>query len=118
MRLLLLLVLAGSFADEAASQSPPDDPAGLEFFEKKIRPLLADRCYSCHSATATKLKAGLRLDSREAALKGGDTGPAVVPGTPEKSLLVEAVSYKNIDLRMPPKGKLSEGQIADLTDWV
>ena len=75
------------------------------------------------SATATrdKIKGGLVLDSREAALTGGDTGPAVVPAIPAKSLLIEAIRYANEDLQMPPKkatGKLSDEQIALLTEWV
>jgi hypothetical protein len=76
------------------------------------------RCYRCHSAQSEKLKGGLRLDSREGAIKGGDTGPALVPGHPEKSLLIEAISYVNVDLQMPPKGKLTAPEIADLTQWV
>ena len=109
----LLLLLAGVVAaDDAAPQVAPEDPTGIEFFEKKIRPILVERCHSCHSATAAKLKGGLRLDSLEAALKGGDSGSALVPGQPEKSRLVDAVSYKNVDLRMPPKGKLPAEQIA------
>ncbi len=91
---------------------------GDEFFEKRIRPTLAERCYKCHSSKSEKLKGGLRLDSREAMLKGGDTAPAVVPGQPEKSLLVEAVRYGNVDLQMPPKGMLSKEQIADFEQWV
>src|SRR5438046_1517061 len=114
----LLLLIAGAVSAEAAPQAAPDDPAAAEFFEKKVRPILVDRCHSCHSATATKLKGGLRLDSLGAALKGGDTGPAVVPGNLEKSLLVDAISYRNVDLRMPPKSKLPAEQIADLTEWV
>ncbi|MCI0537521.1 MAG: PSD1 and planctomycete cytochrome C domain-containing protein, partial [Verrucomicrobiales bacterium] len=88
------------------------------FFEKRIRPVLVERCYKCHSADSEKLKGGLRLDSRPLALKGGDTRPAVVPGDPEKSLLIEAIGYANVDLQMPPKGKLSPAQIADFTTWV
>src|SRR5579864_6337688 len=110
----LLLVLLGSWAVSEAQ----DDPASLEFFEKNVRPVLVDRCYSCHSATAAKLKGGLRLDSLEGALKGGDSGPALLPGRPEKSPLIEAVAYKNVELRMPPKGRLPDQQIADLTEWV
>jgi hypothetical protein len=89
-----------------------------EFFEKRIRPLLADRCYSCHSAKAEKLKAGLRLDSRAALLLGGESGVVVVPGRPDQSRLIEAVRYGNVDLQMPPKGKLLDQQIADLEIWV
>src|ERR1700727_2602738 len=89
-----------------------------EFFEKKIRPLLAEHCYSCHSQSAKKLKAHLLVDSRDGLLKGSDTGPAIVPGSPEKSLLVKAISYTDVDLTMPPRGKLSESAIADLTSWI
>jgi hypothetical protein len=118
MRKLLFVLMAGIVAAQDAPPSAPDDSAGTEFFEKRVRPVLIERCYSCHSATAPKLKGGLRLDSLEAALKGGDSGPAVVAGEPQKSLLIEAVSYQNVDLRMPPKGRLPQPQIADLREWV
>jgi cytochrome c553 len=96
-----------------------DDAAGIEFFEKKIRPVLADHCYKCHSAQAEKLKGGLKLDTRADVLKGGDTGPAIVPGQPEQSLLIKAVRYADENLQMPPKDKkLSAEQIADLEAWV
>ena len=75
-------------------------PSQVQFFESKIRPLLADNCYKCHSQQAEKLKGGLLLDTREGVLKGGDTGPAIVPGDPEKSLLIEAVRYTNPDLQI------------------
>jgi hypothetical protein len=91
----------------------------LEFFENKIRPILADNCYKCHSHEAPKLKGGLSLEFRDTILKGGDTGPALVPGDPEKSLLIKAVRYTDPDLQMPPKNKkLSDDQIANLTMWV
>lgn len=91
----------------------------FEFFEQHIRPLLVDNCYKCHSATSEKVKGGLLLDTRDGLLKGGDTGPAVVPGDPEKSLLIKAVRYGDPDLQMPPKDKkLSDSQIADLVAWV
>src|SRR6186713_889573 len=77
-------------------------PQETDFFEKRIRPLLADHCYKCHSTGADKVKGGLLLDSRASLLKGGDTGPGFVPGTPAKSLLIEAVGWKNEDLQMPP----------------
>jgi len=92
--------------------------ADLEFFEKRIRPLLVQNCYKCHSTKAKKLKGGLRLDYRAGVLKGGDSGPALQPGKPEMSRLVEAINYGNVDLEMPPSGKLSASQIADLTEWV
>ncbi len=93
-------------------------PEQVEFFERRIRPVLTDQCYSCHSHSGEKLKANLFLDSREDALKGGDTGPAMIAGQPEKSLLIEAIRYGNPDLQMPPKKRLSPEQVADLTAWV
>ncbi len=99
-------------------------PAGisaedLQFFENRIRPVLADHCYKCHGRDADKVKGGLMLDTREGLLHGGDTGPAIELGNPDKSLLVQAIRYTDEDLQMPPKGKkLSDAQIADLTEWV
>ena len=100
----------------------PQSPGDFEFFEKKIRPVLVEHCYQCHSATAEKLKGGLLLDSKEGSLKGGESGkPAIVPGDAVKSLLIEAIRYANEDLQMPPKkagGKLSDEQIADFSVWI
>lgn len=94
-------------------------PAQAQFFETKIRPVLAEKCYKCHSQSAERVKAGLLLDTRDAVLKGGENGPAIVPGDPGKSLLIKAVRYTDPDLQMPPKGnKLSDEQIADLEAWV
>jgi hypothetical protein len=104
-----LLALTGSAAA---------DDAGIEFFEKKIRPVLAKHCYQCHSAQAKKLRGGLALDSRDGVRKGGDSGPAVVPGRPEQSLLLKAISYAEEDLKMPPKGILPANVRADLRRWV
>jgi hypothetical protein len=96
-----------------------DDAAGIEFFEKKIRPVLVDSCYRCHSATANKVRGGLVVDTRTGLLQGGDSGPAIVPGDPDKSRLIKAVRYTDEELRMPPKDeKLSASQIADLEAWV
>ena len=95
------------------------DAKGVEFFESQIRPLLADKCYQCHSRQSKKVKGGLLLDSPEALLKGGDSGPIVVPGDLDNSLLIKAVRYKDEDLRMPPDGKrLTEAQVAELETWV
>ncbi|QOV90464.1 PSD1 and planctomycete cytochrome C domain-containing protein [Humisphaera borealis] len=99
-----------------AAESP--SPGDLEFFENKIRPVLIERCYKCHSHKEGKDKGGLYLDSRAALLAGGDNGPSIVAGDPGKSKLIEAIAYKNVDLQMPPKGKLSEQQVADFTEWV
>src|SRR5690349_4655066 len=99
-----------------------DRSAGVEFFEQRIRPVLVERCYKCHSAEAEqnkKLKGKLRLDTRDGILKGGESGkPAIVPGDADHSLLIEAILYKNEDLQMPPKGRLSEAQVADFVAWV
>ena len=92
------------------------EPAHEAFFEKKIRPLLAENCFKCHGEE--KQKGGLRLDSRAEALIGGDLGPAFVPGHAEQSRLIEAVRYTNEDLQMPPKKRLSPTEIADLTTWI
>ncbi len=79
-----------------------------EFFEKKIRPLLAEKCLNCHGGPGGKVKGGLKLTSRAEMLKGGDSGEAVKPGLPNESLLLKAVKYTDDDLKMPPKGKLSD----------
>ncbi|HKX61788.1 MAG TPA: PSD1 and planctomycete cytochrome C domain-containing protein [Verrucomicrobiae bacterium] len=114
----LFLPLASALAASPASADKPD-AAGLEFFEKHIRPVLIDNCYACHSAGAEKLKGSLYLDTRAGLLKGGDTGPAIVPGNPEKSLLIRAVRYTDKDLKMPPKDKkLTDEQIEHLEMWV
>ena len=93
--------------------------ASADFFHQQVEPILRENCFKCHSHSADKIKGGLLLDSRSAALAGGDSGPVLVPGDPEKSLLVEAIRYANEELQMPPKGKkLSSEQIATLTEWV
>jgi hypothetical protein len=95
------------------------DPAGEEFFEKKIRPVLIEHCYRCHSTSAEKLKGELLLDTREGMLKGGISGkPAVVPGQVERSLLIEAIRYENEDVQMPPKKRLKPEQVRDFEHWV
>jgi hypothetical protein len=88
------------------------------FFEKEIRPLFHEHCYKCHSAEAEKLKGGLLLDSRQGWATGGDSGPAIVPGDVEGSLLLRAVSYEDDDLQMPPKYKLADHERTALAKWV
>jgi Protein of unknown function (DUF1553)/Protein of unknown function (DUF1549)/Planctomycete cytochrome C len=90
--------------------------AQSHFFETRIRPLLAEHCFKCHGTK--RQRADLRLDSRERLLKGGTSGPVVVPGKPEASLLIKAVLHTDPDLKMPPKERLTTRQVADLTDWV
>jgi len=107
------VLLATAFALNA----PAFADEGLDFFEKKVRPLLAERCLDCHSE-AKKVKGGLRLDLREGWVKGGDSGPAIVPGEPDKSLFITAIRYSDRDLQMPEKRKLPDEEIAILEQWV
>ena len=114
----VLVLISGvvSAAEPAATA-----PEGILFFETKIRPVLADACYQCHSVSAKeqgKLKGGLFLDTREGVLAGGDTGPSITPGKPDASLLVKAVRWNDPDMEMPPKHKLPQQQIADLAKWI
>jgi len=110
-RSLLAAGLLLGFQGGLAGQSPTD----AEAFEKEVRPLLIGRCGKCHGAE--KAKAGLRLDSRQALMEGGDTGPALAPGRPGESLLIAAVRHAG-DLKMPPDRKLNDEQIAALERWV
>jgi cytochrome c553/mono/diheme cytochrome c family protein len=92
------------------------DPDSVEFFESRIRPLLAEHCQQCHGAE--KQKGNLRLDSREGWQRGGDSGPPILPGKPDASLLRKAISYSDRDLKMPPKKKLGANAIRDLETWI
>jgi mono/diheme cytochrome c family protein len=105
---VLLAGLVGLAPVLTAASSP-------EFFESRIRPVLDANCLGCHSKLAM---AGLRLDSRAAMLKGGVTGPAVVPGDPEKSLLIQAIRQERPELQMPKGGKLKKREIDDFVEWV
>jgi hypothetical protein len=109
-----MIRLATFIALIAAVSAPAED---ADLFESKIRPILVEHCYECHSADK-KQKGNLLLDTKEGTLKGGDTGPALVAGDPAKSLLIQAVKWANKDLQMPPKNKLSGTQIADLESWI
>ncbi|HTU19832.1 MAG TPA: PSD1 and planctomycete cytochrome C domain-containing protein, partial [Gemmataceae bacterium] len=109
MCLCLFALLGGAPVLRAANPK-------MAFFEKKIRPVLVAHCYRCHS-TATKRRGGLALDSREGVRKGGDSGPAVLPGKPNESLLLRVVRYSE-EPRMPPKGKLPDAVVADLEKWI
>jgi hypothetical protein len=93
------------------------DPRAVEFFENRIRPILAERCYKCHSTTSEKVRGGLLLDSRDGVRNGGDNGAVVVPGDPEHSPLIRAVRYSDKDLQMPPKEKLPAEAVAALAGY-
>jgi len=110
--ILLLIPVPSALAEEQAAPTQVQ----LDFFETKIRPVLVEHCYQCHAAEAKIIKGGLRLDSRDALLKGGDTGPSVVLGQAEKSLLLKALKYDGIE--MPPKGKLAESVVKDFETWI
>ena len=97
-----------------------EDPASVAFFEQKIRPVLVEQCYECHSAKAKKLKSGLFLDSKAGWQKGGESGKAIiVPGKPEESLLLRSIRHTEVDLEMPPKKpKLPDTVLADFAAWI
>ncbi len=98
------------------SAASPEE--GIAFFEKRIRPVLVEHCYECHSVGAKKAKGGLRLDSREGWVKGGDSGPAILPGKPDDSLFIKGIRHWDKDFKMPPEKPLVPAQVADLIEWV
>lgn len=107
------MMLPRGFATSRAAE------AGVVFFENRVRPVLVEHCYECHSKESKTVKGGLRVDSRESLLLGGDSGPALVPGDPTKSLLLRAVRHESKDLAMPSrKPKLPDAILADLAEWV
>src|SRR5262249_50487342 len=108
-RLALALVAPSMFAA---------DQDGAALFETKIRRLLARQCLACHSASSNPVMGGLRLDSRDALLKGGSRGPSIVPGKPEQSLLLRAIRHTEGKLQMPPGGMLKDADIAVLAQWI
>src|SRR6266542_3615704 len=112
-------LLAGWLAvPSARGAEPQPDAEQLAFFEKRIRPVLVNECYGCHATTAEKIRGGLTLDTRDGIRKGGDTGPAIVPGDVKKSLLLKALKQTDDDLKMPPKKKLADDVIADIEKWI
>jgi len=104
----------------ATSSALAADPAGIAFFEQKVRPVLVEHCYACHSAEAKKLKGNLYLDSKAGWEKGGDSGePVIIPGNPAESLFIRTIQHLEEDMEMPPKKpKLTDAVIADLVTWV
>lgn len=121
----ILALLAGFGSAGGARIGRADDPVaspptaeGVEFFEKRIRPVLVEHCFECHSASSKEVQGELVLDSREGWQKGGTGGPAIVPGDTDRSLLIRAVRGTNDDLQMPPEKKLPAAVIADLETWV
>src|SRR5262245_57376890 len=107
-----LLVVAPVLGASAA-----DDPKGIDFFEKNIRPVLVSKCYQCHSATSKELKGELRLDTREGTRKGGESGAVIIPGKPDESPLIKALRYED-GLEMPPRDQLPDSVIANFVKWI
>lgn len=114
-RFLLFAISSGCLLARGALCFAEPSAEQLEFFEKKVRPVLVERCQKCHGAE--KHEAGLRLDRRAGAFKGGDSGQVIMPGEPDKSSFIEAIRYKG-DIQMPPAGKLSDDELATLVAWV
>ncbi len=121
--LCMLLVLSGVLtipskgrAETTLQSATQGFDESDEFFESKVRPILVQSCYECHSSDAMKVQAGLYLDSREGVLQGGDSGNAIVPGKPEESLLISAIRYEGLE--MPPDRKLTSREVEILTQWI
>src|SRR5437899_7865904 len=111
---VLILLLTG--VGLAAAQNLPSDSSSGDYFEAKVRPILANNCYSCHTSSALS---GLRLDSLDAMKKGGKRGAAIIPGDPENSLLIQALRHTAADgLKMPMGGKLKDSEIDVLSTWI
>jgi hypothetical protein len=115
-RIVFLLAPLAVLAAAASSGVRAADPEEFQDFEKHVRPVLVEHCYACHSARAEKVKGGLLLDTREGIRRGGDSGPAVVPGKPKESLLLDALRYDGFE--MPPRGKLPEQVAARFEAWI
>jgi len=117
MNLITKLIVIWGLCLVASAEGERVD-IGIEFFEKKIRPVLIQNCYECHSAKSKTLKAGLFLDRKDGWVRGGKNGTAILPGEPDKSLLLSAIRYKNQDLQMPPSKELADIVIKDFEKWI
>ncbi|HEX8912094.1 MAG TPA: PSD1 and planctomycete cytochrome C domain-containing protein [Humisphaera sp.] len=113
-----LLALAGLLSTAAAARADAPAAADAEWFERDVLPVLRANCFECHSHSTGKMKGGLALDWRSGWATGGDSGPAVVPGKPSESLLIKAVRQTDADLKMPPKKRLTDAELAVLVEWV
>src|SRR5947209_2205234 len=121
LRLAFLGVLLLGWIGRAAAAEKPPTPEQVAFFEKNVRPVLVRECYSCHSASAEKVRGELKLDTREDLRKGGENGAAIVPGDPKNSLLLKALRREDPmvePMPPPPKKKLSDDAIADIEKWI
>ena len=105
-------------ASPSHSLAVPEQAAKLEFFESKIRPMFVKHCYECHSAESGKTKGGLLLDSRAGWQVGGESGPAIIPGKSDESLLIKAINRSGLTPEMPPKTNLPSRVINDVRQWI
>src|SRR5262245_29631650 len=117
MKRMFALTVVVLLVHGSAAPAAEDDPKGIDFFEKNIRPILVANCYQCHSASSKELKGDLRLDTKEGIRKGGESGAALVPGKPEESLIVKALRHED-GLEMPPKEKLPGSVVANFVKWI
>jgi hypothetical protein len=113
---LLFATLTWNLCSSVLMADDPENTSDIEFFEARIRPVLVSSCYECHAADSKIVRGGLQLDSRDASLKGGDSGPAIVPGKPEDSLLIQAIKHESV--AMPPESRLPDQVIADFEEWI
>src|SRR5262245_19580897 len=119
VRVHLSCLMAGAIlGTQAPTLAAPGERESMDFFEKKIRPVLVEHCYKCHSVESKKRKGELWLDSRAGIREGGKSGPVLVPGDPDKSRLLEAIRYRNPDLQMPPDYPLPPAVVADFGMWI
>ena len=118
MRALLLLASAAALSLAHPGLCPGADQDGIQFFETKIRPVLATQCFGCHSAQAPKLQGGLSLDSQSGIRKGGNSGTVIESRQPERSLLLRAIRYQDKSLKMPPGKALPAETVADFETWI
>ena len=116
-RIILISCLCIAVCSEKSKSDTAFKDEELKFFESKIRPVLVEQCYRCHSSEE-KIRGGLSIDSREGIRHGGDSGPAIVPGNLSSSLLWTAITWADEDYEMPPKKKLPANVIADFKEWI
>src|SRR5262245_44059174 len=113
----VILVTLSSSTRSADDRDDPDKKVAETLFQERVLPAMKQHCYECHSAKSEELKGNLRVDTRMGLRKGGDNGPAVVPGDERASFLLKALSYKLDDYKMPPRGKLDDELLADFERW-
>ena len=115
--LVLSCLTARLFAAGLVTPAHADDEAGIKFFESKVRPIMVEHCYECHGPESDKGEANLRVDSLDSLRRGGDSGPAIIPGDPNGSLLILAVRQDGA-VSMPPKTRLAQAEINALAAWI